>query len=113
MMDPVLADLARRAAAHLAPETDRNLPALVEAQLQGGGAPSGRYEAATAIALASLIISAAQFARDIYRDLKKDPFRVSRTDGLASGSQAPGQHWPAPDRRSCSDLRCSSVVPLG
>jgi len=65
-------DLARRAALRLADEQDRNLPAAVEAQIQTGGAVPQRFEAATTIALAALILSAAQFAWDIYRDLKKD-----------------------------------------
>jgi hypothetical protein len=65
-------DLARRAALRLADEQDRNLPAAVEAQIQAGGAVPRRFEAAITIALAALILNAAKFAWDIYRDLKKD-----------------------------------------
>jgi hypothetical protein len=67
-------DLARNVALRLQDELDRNLPAAVEAQIQAGGAAPERYESATAItiALAALILSAAKFAWDIYRDLKKD-----------------------------------------
>jgi len=65
-------DLARRAAMRLGSELDRNLPAVVEAHIQGGSEAPKRYEAATTtIALATLILSAAKFAWDIYRDLKK------------------------------------------
>ena len=44
----------------------------VEAQVQGAGRVPERYEPATTIALAALILSAAKFAWDIYRDIKKD-----------------------------------------
>jgi|SRR6266436_324561 hypothetical protein len=64
-------DLARRAALRLGDELDRNLPAAVEAHIQGGEIPR-RFDAGTTIALATLILSAAKFAWDIYRDLKKD-----------------------------------------
>jgi hypothetical protein len=65
-------DLARRAVLRLGDELDRNLPAAVEAQVQAGGAVPQRYEPGTTIALAALILSAAKFAWDIYRDVKKD-----------------------------------------
>ena len=65
-------DLARNVALRLQDELDRNLPAAVEAQIQAGGAAPQRYEAAITIALAALILTAAKFAWDIYRDLKKD-----------------------------------------
>ena len=65
-------DLARNVALRLQDELDRNLPAAVEAQIQAGGAAPQRYDVATTIALAALILSAAKFAWDIYRDLKKD-----------------------------------------
>ena len=65
-------ELARRAAMRLGDEMDRNLPAAVEAQVQGAGTAPERYEPATTIALAALILSAAKFAWDIYRDIKKD-----------------------------------------
>ena len=65
-------DLARRAALRLGDELDRNLPAAVEAQVQWDGAVPQRYEPGTTIALAALILSAAKFAWDIYRDIKKD-----------------------------------------
>lgn len=65
-------DLARRAALRLANELDRNLPAAVESQIHGGSAGPSRFEPATAIALATLILGVAKFAWDIYRDTKKD-----------------------------------------
>ena len=49
-------ELARQAAQRLAPEVDRNLPALVEAQIQAGGQPPERYDPGTAIALAALLL---------------------------------------------------------
>jgi hypothetical protein len=63
-------DVARTAAQQLI-DLDSNLPAFVEAQLQGatGGAPS-KYELATAIALATLVVQIAQFGWQIYHDLK-------------------------------------------
>ena len=65
-------DLARRAAMRLGDEMDRNLPAAVEARVQAGSTAPQRFEPATTIALAALILSAAKFAWDIYRDIKKD-----------------------------------------
>jgi hypothetical protein len=64
------AEVSRSAAQELI-DLDPNLPALVEAQLQGtaGGAPS-RYELATEIALAALVVQIAQFGWQIYHDLK-------------------------------------------
>ena len=65
-------DLAPRAAMRLGDEMDRNLPAAVEARVQAGSTAPQRFEPATTIALAALILSAAKFAWDIYRDIKKD-----------------------------------------
>lgn len=65
-------DIARRAAERLGPELDRNLPALLEAQLQGGKPPERFEPLATAIAFAALIVSASQLAWNVYRDLKAD-----------------------------------------
>lgn len=63
-------DVARRAAQRLSAELDKTLPALVEVQLQGGK-PTERFEPlTTAIALAALVVSAAQLAWDVYQDLK-------------------------------------------
>ena len=56
-------DIARRAAQRLSAELDRNLPALVEAELQGGKPPE-RFDWGTTIALAGLIVSAAQLKRN-------------------------------------------------
>ncbi len=69
------ADLARHIAQRLAAETDPDLPALTERALaEGSRAPtrSATYDPGTAIALAALLVSAAQFAWSAYRDLKKD-----------------------------------------
>lgn len=69
-MASVSEDVARRAAQRLSPELDKNLPALVEVQLQGGE-PAERFEPlTTAIALAALLVSAAKLAWDVYQDLK-------------------------------------------
>src|SRR5262245_61519107 len=62
-------DIARSAAQRLA-GIHSDLPAQVEVQLRGGRRE--RYDPATAIAFAGLLISATQFAWQIYRDLKKD-----------------------------------------
>lgn len=58
-----------------ADETDPNLPVLTERLLaEGPQAPpeSHTYDAGVAIGLAALLVSAAQFAWSVYRDLKKD-----------------------------------------
>ena len=62
-------DIARRTAQKLV-DLDPDLPAHVEARLQGGETAQ-RYEPVTAIAVASLIVSAAKLAWDIYTGLKK------------------------------------------
>src|SRR5215831_671883 len=76
-------DLARHVALRLGSELDRNLPAVVEARLQGGSEAPKRYEAAATIALATFILSAAKFAWDIYRDLKKDSKAAPPPDVIA------------------------------
>ena len=76
-------DVARCAAQQLSIELDRNLPAAVEAQLQAGGAAPERYEAATLIALATLLLNVAKFGWDIYRDRKKDAHAAPSADALA------------------------------
>ena len=63
--------LARRAAGRLAGQFGNDLPAHVEAALQGGEAPPQRYEIATAIALATLVLEIAKFAWDIWKDTRK------------------------------------------
>jgi hypothetical protein len=77
-------DIARSAAQRLSAELNRNLPAMVEAELQGGK-PSERFEPslATAIALAALVVSASQLAWNVYRDLKKDQKAVPAPDLMA------------------------------
>jgi hypothetical protein len=92
-------DLARRAARRLGDELDRNLPAAVEAQVQAGDAVPQRYEPGTTMALATLILTAAKFAWDIYRDIKKD-------------SKAP----PAPEviaRRMRLELNVAEEIDIG
>jgi hypothetical protein len=76
-------DLARRAAMRLGSELDRNLPAVVEARLQGGSEAPKRLDAAITIALAALILNAAKFAWDIYRDLKKSSKAAPAPDVIA------------------------------
>lgn len=73
-MDTSAPDAARRAASRLAAELGPNLPALTERVLVEGG-ERGRqrsYDPATTIAIASLLVSAAQLGWQIYRDLKSD-----------------------------------------
>ncbi len=74
--EPVTAALARQAAGRLATELNApHLPALTERVLAEGAEPSPvarSFDAGTSIALAALILSAAQFAWAIYRDLKED-----------------------------------------
>ena len=84
MMGPMSSDdLARRAALRLGNELDRNLPALVEAHIQGGDVSPKRFDAAITIALAALILNAAKFAWDIYRDLKKDSKPAPASEAIA------------------------------
>ena len=66
---PSADDIARRAAQRLV-AMHRDLPAQVEAQIRGGRPE--RYDPTTAIALASLVLSIAQFAWQVYQDLRKD-----------------------------------------
>ena len=70
-MRPSPDDFARRAAQRLE-ELDLNLPAAVEAQLHTARPPD-RFEPVTiTIAIASLIVSAAKAAWDIYHDVKEN-----------------------------------------
>jgi hypothetical protein len=70
-MDPEAEALARRAAERLAAQLGADLPTNVEAALQGGaaGAPP-RYEVATAIALAALVLNIVKFAWDLRKDMR-------------------------------------------
>ena len=75
--EPVTADLARQSAQRLAADLDvPNLPALTERALAQGSdlelTPMRTFDAATSIALAAFLLSAVQFAWQVYRDLKKD-----------------------------------------
>jgi hypothetical protein len=65
-------DIARSAAQRLSAELDRNLPAMVEAELRGGKPPERFEPLALAIAFAALVVSASQLAWNVYRDLKKE-----------------------------------------
>ena len=72
-MIPSAEDLARTAAAQLAPELDAALPAYVERQLQAGAPADKQFlEPGTTIALASLLVSIAGLAWQIYRDLAEE-----------------------------------------
>ena len=67
--------VARAAAARLAEAAGMpDLPAAVEARIQAGGSgrPDQYIDPATAIALASLVVSAAGLAWTIHRDLRKE-----------------------------------------
>jgi hypothetical protein len=67
-MDPEAEALARRAANRLAAQLGADLPANVEAALQGAAGPPQRYEAATLIALAALVLNIVKFAWDLRKD---------------------------------------------
>ncbi len=66
--------LARRAATRLAGELDPRLPALTERAIAGedGEIRTRAYDPTLALGLAGFLLSVAQFAWTIYRDLKKD-----------------------------------------
>jgi hypothetical protein len=70
-MDPEAEALIRRAAERLAAQLGADLPANVEAALQGSaaGAPQ-RYEPATLIALAALVLNIVKFAWDLRKDMR-------------------------------------------
>ena len=65
-------DIARRVAMRLSTEFGHNLPATLEAQLLGAGAPPQRYEIATIVAVATLILEVAKFGWEVYLDRKKN-----------------------------------------
>jgi hypothetical protein len=69
-MDPEAEALARRAAERLAPQLGADLPANVEAGLQGAASPPQRYEPAALIALATLVLNIVKFAWDLRKDLR-------------------------------------------
>jgi hypothetical protein len=68
-MDPSIAAIARRSAAQFGPQVAMEVEALL------AGANPGQQpqymDTGTALALASLIVSVAQFAWQIYRDISK------------------------------------------
>lgn len=76
-------DIARCAAQRLSAQLDRNLPAMVEAQLQGGKPPERLEPLAIGIALAGLVVSASKAAWDVYRDLKKNQKSAPAPDLVA------------------------------
>ena len=76
-------DIARRTAQRLSADLDRNLPAMVEAQLQGGKPPERFEPLALGIAFAALVVSASKAAWDVYRDLKKDKKAAPAPDLVA------------------------------
>jgi hypothetical protein len=69
-MDPEAEPLARRTAERLAPQFGVDLPANVEAALQGAAGAPQRYEPATLIALATLVLNVVKFAWDLRKDLR-------------------------------------------
>jgi hypothetical protein len=76
-------DIARRAAQRLSGDLGQNLPAAVEAELQAGGKAPERYEPGTLIAVATLLLNAAKFAWDFYRDRKKDAKAAPSAETIA------------------------------
>lgn len=82
-MDKPAEDLARRAAGRLTAAFGPALPALVERELQAPGAGAQRYLGVeTTIALATLLVSVAQFVWKVYRDRSQDRATAS-PEGLA------------------------------
>jgi hypothetical protein len=69
-MDPEAEALARRAAERLAAQLGADLPANVEAALQGAAGASQRYDPATLIALATLVLNIVKFAWDVRKDMR-------------------------------------------
>jgi hypothetical protein len=65
-------DIARHAAQRLSAEFGEGLPAAVETQIHVVGDAPQRYEPATIIAVATLLLNVTKFAWDIYRDRKRD-----------------------------------------
>lgn len=76
------ADAARRAAARLAPDFGPDLPVFTERALAGQEsiAPRRSYEAGASLAIASILVSLAQFGWQIYRDLKEDREKKEEAD---------------------------------
>ena len=73
-------DLARRAAARLAPQVGQPaLPMRVEAILMGGDSKNEHFDAAVAIAFASFLVSAATLAWKIWQDTRPPKLEVVRT----------------------------------
>jgi hypothetical protein len=72
-MDPEAEALARRTAERLAAQLGADLPANVEAALQGAASPPQRFEAATLIALAALVVNIVKFAWDVRKDMRATP----------------------------------------
>jgi hypothetical protein len=71
-VEPEVAAIARDAAQRLS-ELDPSLPATIEAEIARGEAgPPQKFDPATAIALASLVLAIVQFGYQIYRDTRAD-----------------------------------------
>ncbi|HWM94948.1 MAG TPA: hypothetical protein VN493_29605 [Thermoanaerobaculia bacterium] len=81
MTDPS-ADAARRAAARLASDLGSDLPAFTERALAGEERMVRRrsFDAGASLAIASLLVSLAQFGWQIYRDLKQDREKKKESD---------------------------------
>lgn len=115
-MDNEAMDLARRAAGRLTGDFGPALPALVERQLQDPDAlPQGQLQdpdappqrftgVETAIAAAALLVSIAQLAWQIYRDLRKDA-----AEAKVTGAPPP----PPPPDVVTRTLRVQVDVPAG
>lgn len=105
-MDNKAMDLARRAAGRLTGDFGPALPALVERQLQDPDTPPQRFTGVeTAIAAAALLVSIAQLAWQISRDLKKDT-----AEAKAKGAPPPP---PPPPDTFTRALRVQVDVPAG
>jgi hypothetical protein len=64
-------EIARRAAQRLSADLDRKLPGTVEARLQAGGRAPERYEPATVIALAALVLNVANLRGHLSRSQER------------------------------------------
>src|SRR5262245_41071637 len=76
------ADAARRAAARLASDLGSDLPAFTERALAGQENTVRRrsFDPGVGLAVAALLVSAAQFGWQIYRDLKADREKRDEAD---------------------------------
>lgn len=102
-------EIARRAAERLA-VVDSELPAATERLLQG--APRRRsLDGATALALASLVVSLAQFGWSVYQDLRKQAeARELLVQRLLRKIEETGDHLPAAQRERIVEVVAEEIL---